>query len=34
MSPSETARELARRLQVRRNQAYQIVQSIDPGEES
>ena len=33
MSASEAARELARRLQLRRNQAYQIVQSLDPAEE-
>ena len=34
MSASEAARELARRLQLRRNQAYQIVQSLDPAEET
>jgi 16S rRNA (cytidine1402-2'-O)-methyltransferase len=28
LSPSEAAREVARRLQLRRNQAYQIVQSV------
>jgi 16S rRNA (cytidine1402-2'-O)-methyltransferase len=34
MSASEAARELARRLQLRRNHAYQIVQSLDPAEET
>lgn len=34
LSPSEAARELARRLQLRRNQAYQIVQSLGPAEDS
>jgi 16S rRNA (cytidine1402-2'-O)-methyltransferase len=28
LSPSDAARELARRLQLRRNQAYQVVQSV------
>jgi 16S rRNA (cytidine1402-2'-O)-methyltransferase len=33
LSASEAARELARRLQVRRNQAYQIVQSVSAKQE-
>jgi 16S rRNA (cytidine1402-2'-O)-methyltransferase len=34
LSASEAARELARRLQLRRNQAYQIVQSLGAAEDS